>query len=182
MLNWGVNIVNNALAWVGSLWDVIRTQLTAAYRNMILSLLNSTFVQTIWGWFSWIVAVWDVVKLLLDALIEIIQRLYTALLDMVKFLMETFIYLRDALSADIWRIKIITQGGQEVDTLAPGDLYADGPNATKVLWLFLSGLGSVDYIVGMFGQFEIMLVAVVGMMAIGVFMWTARIWHDILPT
>lgn len=181
-LNWGANAINNLLAWFGNLWNVIRTQAASIYRNLILSVMNSSFIQTVWGWFSWIGAVWDVVKILLSALIEIIHRVYLALIELVRFLVETFLMLRDALSSDIWRINIITEEGGQVDTIAPGDLYAPGPNATKILWLFLSGIGSIDYIVGMFSQFELILVAVVGTMAIGVFMWTARIWHDILPT
>ncbi len=189
-ISWFVSLVNGWLSWlagilddgwsfttgwVGELWAAL-----IALPGMFLGkILNSDFLQNWWARLHWLQAIWDAAKLLMTAFMEILKDLYAALIRLIEMLINVFQKLRDAFVSNPYEITIVTSEG-EISTIEPGALYADGPNGTKILWMFLAGVSTVDWFIGEFGL-EMVLALVVGTLAIGIIFWTLRLWHEILP-
>lgn len=178
-LEWAAGIVQGWWGWItafiSELWEAIK----AFPARLLRAILESDFIQMIWAWFHMLQAVWDAVRVLVDAFIQMLIDLYHALARFLEMLIGMFGSLRDAFAADPYEIVIQTSAG-EVSSIDAGALAAPGPNATKILWMFLAGLSAIDWFVGEFGL-GMVLMMVVGSLAIGVILWTLRLWHDILP-
>jgi hypothetical protein len=184
----GINLI---LAWGGgaieSGWvyaSGIVSNLWAGMRNIPRSVIEyvyqSDLVQWIWQRFDFLRALYPLAIGFVEALIQIFIDLGEAVIHLIDFLRETFTAIRDAFTAEYYEIVVVTDDGEVIDTILPDQMFADGANLTKVLWLVLSAVSVLDQIVGMY-QFEFALIVPVGGLALVTLFWTLRTWEKIIP-
>lgn len=164
--------------WVSMLWAAM----VNIPRQLLINFLQSEFVQSLWQQYGWLRAMFAAARLLIDMFVQMITDLYNAVVSFIEFLIELFGKIRDAFGTDPFQIVVITSEGQEIGDIGPESLYAPGASPTKVLWIFLSAVGAIDVLVDMYSPYlPAVLVLVIGALALGVFFWTLKLWHDIVP-
>lgn len=168
-LSWLVSLYTSFVAWLSSL--------PALFTNWLLS---SDFVQYIWAVVSFIGLVWDALVAFVQGIIDFVGDL----VDGIAYLLTLFISIIQAV-VTAWQAE-----GYQLDFL-PG--YGDpdpeasvqlsgqaGPTIEKIYWIIVTGLSSFDYVSTSFG-FQYIQIILIGILSLGLILWTLNKWRDILP-
>ncbi|RMH01284.1 MAG: hypothetical protein D6706_02075 [Chloroflexi bacterium] len=180
LITWWYSLVTNSWGLFGRFVSMFWAAQVDIFRQLVINFLQSDFAQAIWRSLYWGRALWQAALILIETFLQSLWDMYQGIIEFVDFLVTVFGRIRDAFASPAIEISIVTDEGQTVSGLAPAELYASGANATKILWLFLSAISALDYLIGDF-NLQIVLAAAVGVLAIGLIFWTMKLWHDIIP-
>jgi hypothetical protein len=158
-----------------SLWAIFRIGLVATLRELASWFLNNSLVQMVWGWLDGLVYLRLFVTITLTAISNIFWNVYDAAVKIGGLTTYMIAAVVGSITASPYDIVI---GGQE--TIPPDQLFADGPNVTKVLWIALVSLFVIDDVVGRYDM-QVLLLLPVMAMAFTAAIWTVAYWRKILP-
>lgn len=176
-VNWVASNIANLTSWVVQIWDAARFGFTDYLRQIIVNLLNSPLVQTVWATITWVSLVWDQILTLIRTFLTITASLYEAGATLVSLFITVGESVITAWTAPAYEIDFIP--GASPASLS--SLEAAGPNSDKILWLVLVGIGTIDTEFGAFPVIQALQYLVIGLLSLGVIAWTFRQFYDILP-
>jgi hypothetical protein len=120
----------------------------------------------------------EIGRLVLFSLGAVIANIYDSLLEMWQLLRIIFNAFRGVFIGDEYSV-FINISGEDLGIIEPAALHAEGMNGTKMLWLGLAALATIDYSLEVF-PLALPLWMAVGGVAFGVITWTMRQWQTIL--
>lgn len=171
----GLDWIQSAVEWIGNWLDSILDGMTPA--RFVYELMQSALAQAIQLSLAFAVAARDIFLTMAAAFIQLLSSMLNAVISFLEMLRDLFIAVRDAFSTAAYTIDIDGTG-----TIDDAQLDADGMNNSKVLWLLLLGATLIDNFVGTFQPYTgAVLSVIVGVLAIGVILWTMYTWRDVLP-
>jgi hypothetical protein len=180
ILAWGGGAIESGWGYASGIVSNLWAGLRNIPRSVIEYVYQSDLVQWVWQRLDVLRALYPLAVGFIEALIQVFIDLGEAVIHLIDFLRETFTAIRDAFTAEYYEIVVVTDDGEVIDTILPDQMFADGANLTKVLWLVLSAVSVLDQIVGMY-QFEFALIVPVGGLALVTLFWTLRTWEKIIP-
>lgn len=185
---WIAQAILNGVAWLWSViltfssWLVDRFWDVVSYLDplaLLVWFLKLPFIQAILSALSYFGIGGDAARIVLYAVATVMMDIYDALLELWSLLRVVVNAFRDSWGDEPYKI-FLNVNGEDVDTVAPGELYATGANATKILWLGLAAVASIDYAVEIF-PLELPLWLAIGGLSFVVVMWTLNLWKEVLP-
>lgn len=178
---WAFSVLGGWYGYLSKIVSYLFDGLVAVPEKMLTYFLQSGFVQSLWNFVTNTISRMEGLSLLIDAATEAVQRMASALIEFLEMIRDLFLAVRDSFAEEAYTITIVTSEGS-VEEILPSQLYADGPNMTKVLWMFLASISAVDHLVGLYDPYlQMILLLSVGTMAVGTVFWTLHHWRDILP-
>lgn len=185
---WATNAAISAVGWVWSIVLVVAAWLVDRFWDLVsyidplallIWFLKLPFIQSILSVLSYFGIGNEAARVVLYALATVMRDIYDALLELWDLLIIVVQAFRGSWGDEPYKI-FLNVNGEDIDVVAPAELYATGANATKILWLGLAAVASVDYAVEIF-PLELPLWLAIGGLAFVVVMWTLNLWKEVLP-
>lgn len=187
---WVASIPNTVLAWIGNAWNAavnwlanIWANLVSGIRNFFYSLIRNvlqlSMVQTLYNLSQWVEMILSLGSQLITWFLNTIRAFVTGIVDFFMLIIDLITAVVQAFFAPSYDWSFVP-GASPDGGFLPGDLGGDGPTPQKILWLFLLGLGTLD---ASLGDLEIapFQFVVIGLLSIGLILWTLKKWDQLLP-
>lgn len=177
VLSWVGNAINEALGFVGAVWDRFRMSFVTFLQNLVQAVLNTKFIQDAWIFVTWLQRALEYVQALLSTFVGMLRSLYMAAVDIAELVRSIIVSVIEAWQAP---------PDPDVFSFLPGGGGAMMPESTegissdKISWLVLVAIASFDAIFGSFGLQYLQFV-VFGVVGFGVIAWTLKQFQDIVP-
>ncbi|MCA9979324.1 MAG: hypothetical protein KDD89_00760 [Anaerolineales bacterium] len=167
-----------AVAWwlVDRFWDVVSYLDPLA---LLVWFLQLPFIQTVLNTLDYFGIGSEIGRLVLYAMATVTRDIYEAFVEMQDLIMIVVNEVRGSFVGESYEV-IVNVDGEDVSTIDPIQLGYEGFNFTKLLWLALAAISSVDYMVEVL-PLELALWLAIGALAFGLVLWTAYLWREILP-
>jgi hypothetical protein len=181
---WARTTVINAGDFIVGMWNEFVSDGLNFFRALLLNLLNSSIVQSIWNFVSGVDYLWQTAQALVGLFVEMVRNVFRGLVDFMELLIAMETSVRDAIAGtESYDLTEFFPGGTglrsgEFSRESLAEL--DGPDEEKALYLFLLALGWFDATLPALGL-EYAQWAIFGVVGIVVVMWTLNEWKQIIP-
>lgn len=175
---WLPGIWQAGLSWLGSIIDAVTNGLgnflnglwesaKTWFYSVVGNVLNSPFVQTVWGYISNAGVWWDVIKGFIAGAFDLLGRVFSQIVDAIVLIFD----LIDA---------VISAFGQPPPEIV--DVFGM-TNEETIMVIVLLGLSGGDAVFAAFAGnvMDWLTPITLGLMTIGVIAWTLKTLQDILP-
>lgn len=159
-----IDAVTNGLGnFLNGLWEAAKTW----FYSVVGNVLNSPFVQTVWGYISNAGVWWDVIKGFIAGAFDLLGRVFSQIVDAIVLIFD----LIDA---------VISAFGQPPPEIV--DVFGM-TNEETIMVIVLLGLSGGDAVFAAFAGnvMDWLTPITLGLMTIGVIAWTLKTLQDILP-
>lgn len=166
-------------AWFGNVWSNLALGIRVFFHSLVQAFLNTPIVQFLYGVLSRIELILEFGAALFDWFVDMLQTVAEGMIAFVLLLVDLALAVTQAFINPAYDWTLIP-GANPDGGFLPGDLGGDGATPQKILWLIILGMATID---ASLGDLNIAAVQypIIGLMAIGLVLWTLKKWEFILP-